>query len=96
MSQSEIIQILKDYKKKHESEYGIQVLGIFGSAARDDFKESSDIDIVVKLKKQDLFIIIGIKQELEETLHKPVAVIRYRHNMNSFLKKRIDKEALYV
>jgi predicted nucleotidyltransferase len=41
-------------------------------------------------------MLIGIKQELEEQLHCPVDIIRYREKMNSFLKRRIDHEALYV
>ena len=71
-------------------------LGIFGSVARDESQESSDVDVVVKLKKQDLFNMIGIKQDLEEMLHTHVDVISYREQMNSFLKNRIDRESLYV
>jgi len=58
--------------------------------------ESSDIDIVVELGTPDIFLLIGIKQELEEQLHCPVDIVRYRKKMNAFLKNRIDQEALYV
>lgn len=71
-------------------------LGLFGSVAYDNAKKDSDVDVVVKLEKQDLFNIIGIKQDLEETLHVPVDVISYREEMNGFLKSRIDKETIYV
>jgi len=40
--------------------------------------------------------LIGIKQELEEQLHKPVDIVRYRDQMNAFLKQRIDQEAVFV
>ena len=96
MLRAEILKILKTFKEDCAGQYGILALGIFGSAARDEAKEDSDIDIVVKLKKQDLFNMIGIKQDLEETLHMPVDVISYREQMNAFLKTRIDKEVLYV
>jgi hypothetical protein len=76
--------------------YKIIRIGVFGSAARDSMNEQSDIDVVVELGKQDLFNIIGIKQDLEEQFSKPVDVISYREKMNQFLKKRIDKEAVYV
>jgi len=39
---------------------------------------------------------IGIKQDLEEKFHRSVDIVRYRDRMNAFLKKRIDKEAVYV
>ncbi len=56
----------------------------------------SDIDVVVELRKPDLFYLIGIKQDLEEKFHRPVDIVRYRDKMNTFLKGRIDKEAVYV
>jgi len=96
MSRPEIIRILKDFKEKYAHEYGILLIGIFGSTARDEAKKGSDVDVVVKIKKQDLFSLIGIKQNLEELLHVPVDVVSYREKMNSFLKKRIEKEAIYV
>ncbi|MCU0289615.1 MAG: nucleotidyltransferase domain-containing protein [Acidobacteria bacterium] len=58
--------------------------------------ESSDIDIVVELEKPKLFDLIGIKQDLEETLARTVDVIRIRKNMNKFLENRIEKEAIFV
>ncbi len=96
MSRAEILKILKAFKEKYSEQYGIDSIGLFGSAARDENQEGSDVDVVIRLKKQDLFNIIGIKQALEETLHTNIDVISYRETMNSFLKNRIDKEALYV
>ncbi|MFH1095927.1 MAG: nucleotidyltransferase domain-containing protein [Candidatus Desantisbacteria bacterium] len=96
MSHLEIIKTLKEFKAKYAQKYGMLTLGIFGSVARDNTKKESDVDVVVKLEKQDLFNIIGIKQDLEETLHVPVDVISYREKMNDFLKNRIDKETVYV
>ena len=96
MSREEILQILKKFKEEYAGQFGIVALGLFGSAARDDAKESSDVDVVVKLKKQDMFNMIGIKQYLEEILRVPVDVISYRERMNAFLKNRIDKESVYV
>jgi len=56
----------------------------------------SDIDVVVELDRQDLFALIGIKQDLEEELKRQVDVVSYRQGMNRFLKARIEKEAVYV
>ena len=82
--------------KKNQNKYQIHRLGIFGSAAKNQTKDSSDIDVVVELEKQDLFHLIGIKQDLEESLKYPVDLVSYRENMNAFLKARIDHEAVYV
>ncbi|MEW6041851.1 MAG: nucleotidyltransferase domain-containing protein [Elusimicrobiota bacterium] len=96
MSCKEVIKYLKKFKEENKNKYHIERLGVFGSVARDTANDNSDIDIVVKLTKQDLFELIGIKQSLEESLKSPVDVVSYREKMNSFLKKRIDKEAVYV
>ncbi|MHB8233002.1 MAG: nucleotidyltransferase family protein [bacterium] len=96
LNQNRIIDTLKKYKNEHEKDLGLLDLGIFGSAARKEIKQDSDIDVVVKLKAPDLFVMSGIKLDLEEIFGVPVDIIRYRENMNSFLKKRIDKEAIYV
>ena len=96
MSRAEILKKLKTFKEEYAEKYGITTLGLFGSAARDENQEDSDVDVVVKLRKQDLFNLIGIKQDLEETLHTHVDVISYRETMNAFLKNRIDRESHYV
>jgi hypothetical protein len=96
MKETQLLTELKKFKAIHQQEYGIEVLGIFGSYARGEARQGSDVDIVVKLTKQDIFNIIGIKQDLEEILHVPVDVVSYRPSMDIFLKKCIDRDAVYV
>jgi predicted nucleotidyltransferase len=96
MDREEIIRFLKEFKEKNKNKYQIISIGIFGSFAKNKANDNSDIDIVVKLTKQDLFELIGIKQDLEEIFHHPVDIVSYREKMNLFLKKRIDKDAVYA
>ena len=96
MEINEIMQTLRSFVDMNKDRYEIIRIGVFGSAARGSMNEQSDIDVVVELGKPDLFYLIGIKQDLEEKFHIPVDIVRYRDRMNAFLKKRIDKEAIYV
>jgi len=96
MKRNEILHILARFRELKRDEFGIVRLGVFGSVARDEMVETSDVDVVVELDQPDLLALVGIKQELEELLHRPVDVVRYRDQMNSFLKRRIDQEAVYV
>lgn len=96
MNKAQILSELKKFKSAHQQEYGLEVLGVFGSYSRDEANKKSDVDIVVQLARQDLFNMIGIKQELEDILHLSVDVVSYRPNMNVFLKKCIDRDAVYV
>jgi predicted nucleotidyltransferase len=96
MNRDEIIEILGRFKEMNKDRYEIIRIGVFGSVARGNINEQSDIDVVVELGKPDLFYLIGIKQDLEEKFHRSVDIVRYRDRMNAFLKGRIDKEAVYV
>ena len=96
MNKEELIDILRNYKNERANYYGITTIGIFGSTARGDAREESDVDIVLRIREPDLFMLVGIKEELEERLHRPVDIVTYRDNMNLFLKKRIDEEAVYA
>ena len=96
MSKSEILALLRDYKNKTTEKYGILALGLFGSAARDEARENSDVDVVVKMNKPDLFFMVHIKDDLENMLRTEVDVIHYGASMNPYLKNRIDQEACYV
>lgn len=96
MEKDEIILFLRHFKKSTGDKYSIKKIGFFGSAARDSMSKESDIDVVVDLEDPNLFNLIGIKLELEEQLRLPVDIVRYHQKMNEFLKKRIDKEAIYV
>lgn len=96
MTKSEILTILQNYKTEYFEKYGILDIGIFGSTARNEAQEESDVDVVIKLQKPELFMLVGIKQELESRFNRPVDIVTYRERMNPFLKKRIDREAVYV
>jgi predicted nucleotidyltransferase len=91
-----ILKTLRAFKRLKGDRYDIVRIGLFGSAARSLVDEESDIDVVVILSRPDMFNLIGIKQDLEEEFQSHVDLVRYRDNMNPFLKKRIDKEAVYV
>jgi predicted nucleotidyltransferase len=52
--------------------------------------------VVVRILRPDLFMLVGIKNDLEERFHRPVDIVTYWKSMNQFLKKRIDREVLYA
>jgi predicted nucleotidyltransferase len=96
MNRDDVLDTLSIFLDQERQEYGIVRLGVFGSAARDEISDFSGVDIVVEIVKPDLLTLVGIKQNLEERLHRPVDIVRYRGSMNAFLKTRIDQEAVYV
>lgn len=96
IKRKQILTTLSKFRDAKRDEFGIVRIGIFGSAARDDMKATSDVDVVVQLARPDLFALVGIKQDLESLLHCPVDIVRYRERMNPTLKSRIEHEVVYV
>ena len=96
MKRDDILRALVRFRDIKQDEFGIVRIGVFGSVARDEITDTSDVDVVVELDRPDLLTLVGIKQELEESLHRSVDVVRYRERMNAYLKRRIEQEAVYV
>jgi uncharacterized protein len=96
LSRDAVLRELKNHLSQFGRLYGVTKIGIFGSAARDELRQNSDIDVVVEMREPDLFYVVHIKETLEKDFSRPVDVIRYRNNMNRFLKARIDREARYA
>ncbi len=91
-----VLEELRVLKPDLENRFGVTRIGLFGSVARDDARSDSDIDIVIEMKRPDLFDLVHIKELLEEDFQRPVDIIHFRERMNEFLKQRIRNEAVYV
>ena len=96
MNRTEILKVLSLHQDELARRYGVTKLGIFGSVARGEATETSDVDVMIEMEKPDLFFMVHIKQELEDLLHCPVDIVHYRSHMNSYLKKQINKDGVYV
>jgi len=96
MERNEILAVLREYKKTAADKYGILAIGVFGSVARDEATDESDVDICIKTKTPDAFLLVHIKDDIEQLVHKHVDIVRVRDKMNPFLKNRLENEALYV
>ena len=96
MRRETIIDTLRTFKSKSGERFALKQIGLFGSVARDEATEFSDIDICIKSDSVDMFALVHLKDELESLLSCPVDIVRVRDKMNPFLKQRIEKEAIYV
>lgn len=96
MNRDDIISFISSHKAEFEQKFGVKKIGLFGSYVRGEVYEGSDIDIVVELEKPDLFSLIGIKQAVEEAFGNKVDIVRLRDKMNKTLRRRIERDAIYV
>lgn len=96
LSTKEIIAILKKFKDESASKYGIMSLGLFGSFARNQQRDTSDIDVFVTLKESDFFVLERIKEELENLLHKNIDIVNYRESLRNSFKQNILNDTIYI
>jgi len=96
MGRNEILATLRAYKNKYAEKYGIISLGIFGSVARDQTRDDSDLDICVTTKTPNPFVLAHIQDDLEKIVHRRVDIVRIRERMNPLHKQRIEQDGIYV
>ncbi len=96
MKRDDILAILREFKRDYAEKYGILEIGVFGSTARDEASEDSDVDICIKTRTPNPFALVHIKEDIEQMVQKHVDIVRVREKMNPYLRERIKKECRYV
>ncbi|TAN43903.1 MAG: nucleotidyltransferase [Nitrospirae bacterium] len=96
MTKGNVIEILKSAASDSLNKYKAEIRGIFGSVARGEESEASDIDVLVDFKEDaDLFDFVGLSLFLEEKLHRPVDIVP-TDTIKSDIRNIILKEAIYI
>lgn len=96
MTKENIIEVLRNNTEDSLYKYKAQIKGIFGSVARGEESESSDIDVLVDFNEgADLFDFVGLSLFLEEKLHRPVDIVP-TDTIKSDAINIILKEAIYI
>ena len=95
ISRQECIDRILANKHTIVEDYDVRSLRLFGSVARNEQKETSDVDVFVEMAP-DLFQIIGLKEFLENLLGCSVDVVRKHRNNDTFLLKQIEKDGIDI
>jgi predicted nucleotidyltransferase len=90
-----IVDILRKYKPELQRKYPISGLGIFGSYARGEATESSDIDIAVEISGPMGLNFVEMADEIEGLLGTKVDVVPKRSIKAAFLAY-VEKDIVYV
>lgn len=96
MDQEDVLAILREFKRGRAEHYALQRIGVFGSVARGEARDDSDVDIVFETSAPNLFRTASMQAELEGLLGCSVDVVRLRERMNPRLRQRILREARYA
>jgi uncharacterized protein len=94
-TRDEILNILKQNKAGLLTRYPLSELAIFGSYARNDFNENSDIDILVDFNAPIGIKYIALAHELEDLFQKKIDLVSRRGIKPKYLSV-IEKNLIHV
>jgi len=77
-------------------EWHISRLSVFGSATRDDFRQDSDVDLLVEFEpdaQYSLFDVADLKEQLERLFRRAVDIVEPEALANPYRRKHILQTA---
>jgi len=92
----EYLNMLRRNKQIYCEMYGVTRIGIFGSVARGEQTESSDVDVYFEADDISLFRMGGLLYDLQELFNSPVDLVHNSGKLHPKFQQRIDKEIIYV
>jgi uncharacterized protein len=96
MRREEVIQKLRQHYPGLVKNYGITSLALFGSVARDEATDTSDVDVLVDFGAPPTFDqYMGLKIFLEDLLQCQVDVVT-RRALKERIRPYVEKEAVRV
>ena len=96
MNRQEVLDILRTHKPTLAERFGVTELALFGSFARDQATDKSDIDILVKFDKPATSkTYFGVQFYIEDLLGRPVD-LGTEDSLRSELRPYVEREVVIV
>jgi len=91
----QIVNTLRQHKPELQKRYPISRLGVFGSYARGEANESSDIDIAVEITGPMGLNFVQMADEIENLFGKKTDVVPLRSIKPQYLES-VKKDIIYA
>lgn len=88
-------KLISDNLRHIVDDFDVTGLQIFGSIARGDDHENSDVDIMVSMPPK-IALVAALHDYLEVLLNRTVDLIRYNPRMSKQLLERISHEGIRI
>ena len=80
--------------------FGVKRLELFGSALREDFSSSSDLDFLVEFEPEHPMSMFdryfGLKEALEQLFQRPVDLIERKAIQNPYFRQAVEQEKVVI
>lgn len=98
LTREDILQYLGENKSAFFADFQLVKLGLFGSFAKGEATDNSDIDILVEFEPGTENLVdkkAGIKNKLQQRFNREVDICREKY-IKAYFKSRILNSAIYV
>jgi hypothetical protein len=94
--QDTVLDRYRDEILRVASKHGASRVRVFGSRARRESTEGSDLDLLIALEEgRTLLDLVRLKRELEELTHRPVDVVT-ESALSPFMRDQVLAEAIQL
>ncbi len=94
-STQEYIDLLRAHSFELQTRFGISYMRIFGSVARGEQREDSDVDIFVEMPAT-MKNVCGAQLFLEKLLGCNVDLIRKHDNLSTYFLNQVEKNGITI
>jgi len=91
----DIIEILRGHKKEIKKRFGISRIGVFGSFARGEQKETSDVDILAEFEKPTFDNFMNLAFFLEDLFQRKVDLVT-PNSLSPYIGPYVKKEMVWA
>ncbi|MCY7387623.1 MAG: nucleotidyltransferase family protein [Burkholderiales bacterium] len=96
MRKEEVLKLLSQHKPELVRRFGITDLALFGSIARDEATDASDVDVMVEFEgRSTAKRYFGVQFYLEDLLKRPVDLVQ-KEVVRPELKPYVERDLIHV
>jgi predicted nucleotidyltransferase len=95
-NRQQILAALAEHRQEIASRFGVKRLGLFGSAARNELRDDSDVDVLVEFDDQTTYErYFSLKDYLEGLLGRPVDLVT-EHGLKPRARRNVERDLVRV
>ncbi len=89
------LEILRSHEKEIKEKFGIRKIGIFGSFARGEQKETSDVDVLVEFEKPTFDNFMNLAFFLEDIFQRKVDLVT-SNSLSPYIGPYVKAEVVWA
>jgi predicted nucleotidyltransferase len=90
-----VIDILKSHEREIKKRFGVKRIGLFGSFARGEQKDTSDVDILVEFEEPTFDNFMNLAFFLEDLLNRRVELVT-PDSLSPYIAPYVEKEVVWA